>query len=71
MWLGVKNKPAFSQWDCCNLQARAVPLIACCCLREPEIGVCDQDSDDRIGYRDEARRFVIGMLWDPAGRRSL
>jgi hypothetical protein len=30
------------------------------------VSVRNQHSDAGIGYRDEARRFVIGMLWDSA-----
>jgi hypothetical protein len=30
------------------------------------VSVGDQHSDAGIGYRDEAPRFVIGMLWDSA-----
>jgi hypothetical protein len=31
---------------------------------EPHVGVGIQHSDAGIGYRDGAKRFVIGMLWD-------
>jgi hypothetical protein len=30
------------------------------------VSVRNQRSDVRIGYRDDAQRFVIGMLWDSA-----
>jgi hypothetical protein len=34
--------------------------------RGNDAGVDDQHSDVGIGYRDDAQRFVIGMLWDSA-----
>jgi hypothetical protein len=32
--------------------------------RGNDAGIGDQHSDVGIGYRDDAQRFVIGMLWD-------
>jgi hypothetical protein len=35
--------------------------------RVPPAAIADnQDSDAGIGYRDGAKRFVIGVLWDSA-----